>query len=75
MAALLIIGFDLTTTEAVINLLGLTICVADFGTVYFQDTISQATLGCTLTLTSHVPPASRMRLHQNDFDKIKKSGR
>lgn len=60
MATFLIIRFALTATVSVINFLGLAICTADFGTVYFQGTISQAALGCALTLTSHMPPASRV---------------
>lgn len=59
MATFLIIRFVLTATVAVIDLLGLAICTADFGAIYFQGTISQATLGCALTLTGHMPPASR----------------
>ncbi len=60
MATFLIIRFALTATVAVIHLLGLAICTADFGTVYFQGTISQAALGCALTFPSHMPPASNM---------------
>lgn len=58
MATFLIIRFVLTTTVAVINLLRLAICAAYFGTVNFKGTISKAALGCALTLTSHMPPAS-----------------
>lgn len=61
MAAFLIIRFALTTTVAIINLLGLAICTADFGTIYFQGTISKAALGRALTLTSHMPPASKVK--------------
>lgn len=58
MATFLVIRFALTATVAIINLLGLAICTADFGTEYFQGTISQAALGCTLTLTGNMPPTS-----------------
>ena len=61
MATFLVIRFALTATVAVINLLGLAICTADFGTEYFQGTISQAALGCALTLTGNMPPTSGVR--------------
>lgn len=57
MATFLVVRFALATAVAVINFLGFSICMADFGTEYFQSTISQATLGCTLTLTGNMPPA------------------
>lgn len=59
MATFLVVRFALTATVAVINLLRLAVCTADFGTVYFQGTISQATLSRALTFTGHVPPACR----------------
>lgn len=77
MATFLIIRFVLTAAVAVINLLGLAIYTADFGTVYFKGTISQATLGCALTLTSHMPPASSgigQILVSFSNDKVKKVG-
>lgn len=59
MATFLVIGFVMATAEAVVDLLRLTVCVADFGTVDFQGAISQAARCCTLTLAGHVPPGPR----------------
>lgn len=61
-ATFLVIGFVLTTAEAIVDLLRLTVCVADFGAVDFQGAISQTTLCCTLTLASHVPPGPRAQI-------------
>lgn len=73
MATFLVLRFALTATVAVVDLLVFTICAADFGAVYFQGAISQAALSCALTLTSHVPPASRENPRQCFYMKWRKN--
>lgn len=69
MATFLVIRFVLTTAEAIVHLIRLTVCEADFGAVDFQGAISQTALCCALTLAGHVPPGPRGQIG----DKKKKS--